>query len=114
VTRWRARTGNQRYHESTDVLPITVTALQGRTAGRADVVIVPPHAGGDVYRVQLRTRRGGTSNVAEARVNVVIRPFWRQARCDAPGPAPFQSVRLGLALTSRSDGPEEGPSRRLT
>lgn len=51
---------------------------------RADVVIVPHRAGGDVYRVQLEDAHGQTSNVAEARVDVLIRPFWRRAQCETP------------------------------
>jgi hypothetical protein len=83
VMRWRARTGYQRYHERTEVVPIATTELTGRAAGHADVVIVPPHAGGWVYRLQLEDAQGRTSNVAEARVDVVIRPFWRRAQCES-------------------------------
>ena len=46
VMRWRARTGCQRYHERTEVVSIATTGLTGRTAGHADVVIVPSPAGG--------------------------------------------------------------------
>jgi hypothetical protein len=35
--------------------------------------------------VQLEDAQGGTSNVAEARVHVEIRPFWRRPACQTPG-----------------------------
>jgi hypothetical protein len=85
VARWRARTGYSRYHEGTEVLPFASAELYGRSAGRAEVVIVPPHAGNYVYRVQLEDARGQTSNVAEARIYVDIRPFWRRPACQAAG-----------------------------
>jgi hypothetical protein len=83
VARWRARTGYSRFHEGTEVLPFAPAELYGRSVGRAEVVIVPPHAGNYVYRVQLEDARGQTSNVAEARVYVDIRPFWRRPTCGA-------------------------------
>jgi hypothetical protein len=85
VARWRARTGYSRFHEGTQVLPFAPVELYGRSTGRAEVVLVPPHAGNYVYRVQLEDARGQTSNVAEARIYVGIRPFWRRPACQAAG-----------------------------
>jgi len=85
VARWRARTGYQRFHEGTDVLPFAPGQLQGRSGGRVEVVVIPPHAGSYVYRVQLEDAQGQTSNVAEARVHVEIRPFWRRPACETRG-----------------------------
>lgn len=84
VARWRAKTGDRRFHEGTDVLPVTPGQLQGKSGGGVEVVVIPPHAGRYVYRVQLEDAQGQTSNVAEARVHVEIRPFWRRPACDTP------------------------------
>lgn len=65
VMRWRARTGYQRYHDRTEVIPIAPSELAGRTAGHTAVVIVPPHAGSWLYRVQLEDAQ-------------VARPTWRR------------------------------------
>jgi hypothetical protein len=85
VARWRAKTGYQRFHEGTDVLPFAPEQLQGKPGGRVEVVVIPPHAGSYVYRVQLEDAQGQTSNVVEARVHVEIRPFWRPPACETPG-----------------------------
>ena len=85
VARWRAKTGYQRFHEGTDILPFAPEQLQGKSGGRVEVVVIPPHAGSYVYRVQLEDAQGQTSNVAEARVHVEIRPFWRRPACETPG-----------------------------
>jgi hypothetical protein len=45
VPRWWARTGYSRHDEGTDVLPFAPAQFQGKSDGRAEVVIVPPHAG---------------------------------------------------------------------
>ena len=83
VARWWARTGYQRHHDGTDLLPVAPAQFRGKSTGRADVVIVPPHAGNYVYRVQLEDAQGHSSNIAEARVYVTLRPFWRARRCQA-------------------------------
>ena len=88
VARWRAKTGNQRFHESTEVLPLAPEQLHGKSGGWVEVVVIPPHAGSYIYRVQLEDAQGQSSNVAEARVHVEIRPFWRRARCETPGEDP--------------------------
>jgi hypothetical protein len=85
VARWRAKTGNQRFHEGTEVLPFAPEQIQGKPGGQVEVVVIPSHAGSYVYRVQLEDAQGGTSNVAEARVHVEIRPFWRRPACQTPG-----------------------------
>jgi hypothetical protein len=89
-------------------LSIAADALAVRTAGRADVVIVPYHADGEVYRVQLEDAHGQTSNVAEARVDVFIRPFWRRAQCETPsgesaGDGRQASARAQAVGTRRSE-----------
>lgn len=84
VARWRAKTGYQRFHEGTDVLPFAPEQLQGKSNGQVEVVVIPPHAGSYVYRVQLEDAQGQSSNVAEARVHVEIRPFWRRPACETP------------------------------
>ena len=84
VARWRARTGSARSHEGTDILPFAPTLLQGKADGRAEVVVIPPHAGHYVYRIQLEDAQGQTSNVAEASVHVEIPPLWRKPRCQTP------------------------------
>lgn len=82
VTRWRARTTVQRYHERTEVLPIAASTLAGKTTGRTEVVIVPPHAGSWLYRVQLQDAQGRMSNIVETHVDVVMLPIWRRAQCE--------------------------------
>jgi hypothetical protein len=77
--------GNQRFHEGTDVLPFAPGQLQGKPGGRVEVVVIPPHAGSYVYRVQLEDAQGGSSNVGEARIHVEIRPSWRRPACETPG-----------------------------
>jgi hypothetical protein len=84
VARWRARTGYNRNHEGTDILPFALNQLHGKSNGQAEVTVVPSHAGSYVYQVQLEDVRGQTSNIAEARVRVERIPFWRQPRCQAP------------------------------
>ena len=80
VASWRVRAG-RRHHDGTDVLPIAPGQFREKSAGRANVTIVPPHPGNYVYRVQLEDALGHSSNVAEARVFVDIRPFWRARSC---------------------------------
>jgi hypothetical protein len=84
IARWRARTASYRHHDGTNVLPFAVDQFHGKSDGRADVMVVPPHAGNYVYRIQLEDAEGQTSNIGEARVYVEIRPFWRKPRCQAP------------------------------
>jgi hypothetical protein len=68
-----------------DVLPFAPEQLEGKPGERVEVVVIPPPAGNCVYLVQLEDAQGGTSNVAEARVHVEIRPFWRRPACQTPG-----------------------------
>jgi hypothetical protein len=84
VARWRAQSVRPRSHEGTDVLPFAPTQLQGNANGRAEVVVIPPHAGHYVYRIQLEDAQGQTSNIAEARVHVELPPLWRKPRCQTP------------------------------
>ena len=84
VTQWRARFNSRRYHEETEVLPLAVSALAGKTAGRVDVVIVPPHSGSWLYRVQLQDAQGRKSGVVEAHVDVAMLPIWRRPQCKVP------------------------------
>jgi hypothetical protein len=67
------------------VLPFAPEELHGKSRGRVEVVVIPPLAGSYVYRVQLEDAQGGSSNVAEARIHVEIRPFWRRPACETPG-----------------------------
>ena len=85
VARWWARTGYRRYDEGTDVLPFAPAQFQGKSDGRAEVVIVPPYPGDYVYRIHLEDAQGQTSNVAQARVYVERHLlFWRRPRCQVP------------------------------
>lgn len=68
--------------------PLAMALLAGACA-RPAVVVTPPGpgvpAGRYVDRVQREDALGGTSNVAEARVHVEIRPFRRRPACETPG-----------------------------
>ena len=111
VARWRARTGYQRHHDGTDVLPIASGQFREKFAGRANVVIVPPHQGSYVYRVQLEDAQGHRSNVAEARVFVDIRPFWRARRCQPRDDYPSRDGTTTGLRSVRDDSLDHGRGR---
>lgn len=73
------------------MLPVAVSALAGKTAGRVDVIIVPPHPGSWLYPVQLEDAQGRKSDVVEAHVDVAMLPIWRRPQCKVPSEDQFPS-----------------------